>query len=239
MLISICAFNYDKSDLEVLVESLKATGYSGDKVCFYNSVTTSALDYLRDNGWETIRMYDFDDISDLGKRCLYTYEYLEQHTFPQWVLFVDAKDTYFYENPENLTIKPGVLYVGKDVGGSIESQPWARNNMIASFPHLYDSVKDKEHLNIGVVYGTSDVMHYVLKKTWELWKKDMPKHFLPFGKMCREQLAFNIIAHQETDRFELNLTRQIINLGGKRYTPGDKYHIFHQYNRVDNFDFPK
>ena len=230
---------YRVENIKPLVESLNRVEFKGTKVMITYDVEQEVIDYLKRNGWK-IESRELKTIVHL-QRFLDSSDILSKYKENEPTISIDAKDVIFNSNPEEYSINSD-LYIGLDGKGNHFEHSWGSENFLKSFPDYYHLVKNQPHLNVGVLYGVNTYLAELCKDIFNtsLESKQRDPN-VPFKFRPDDQMAVNLLAYtkykdkisiqKESDRFVINLAQ----------TPwdGSQYVIYHQYDRLENFNIKK
>ena len=228
--------NYSPDQLKVLVESLNNVEYGGIKIMLVHHDYDDTIEYLKTNGWIVERrplhmlqhIQRYKDSHDILK------EY-ESHN----ILFLDCRDVYFHKNPETWDLDVP-LYVGIDGIKPLHRHEWGRENIIRSYPHIYEEIKNKFHLNCGVIYGKGSVMINFLLDVYDTALTSNqrigidPMDFTPDDQMSLNLLCYT--KYKEVVTIQTTQDSYIINMAQTKWNPQKEYYLYHQYDRVQDFN---
>jgi len=236
MVILTTITRYKTHQLRPMVESLDNCGYSGTKAAIVYELEDDVINYLKSFGWklyfrelnETLVVQRFKDYYEILK------EYYNQYT--DSVLLIDSRDTYFHKNPNDWILKNDYdFYIGRDGLYSLENHNWATIEMMKMYPNDYDSIKDKHHLNAGIMIGKIQYITPFLKKVYDYTlKSKLYDEKNPIKPTTSDQMAVNIITYQMF-RLPEDESDLVINLGSTDWDGNKEYYIYHQYDRFENF----
>jgi len=164
-----CITNYTFDKIEIFVNSLEKSGFSGYKVMIVYNVPFSTVDELNRRGWivvgfsrdEVNEWYRYkDDFRIMCDRQLHYYEALQSLNAEfgglRYVIACDPKDVIFQQNPsvwlEN-NIGDKKINVGSE-SLKYKHEEWGKHNLIESFGEvIYDRCQDNLIYNCGTVAG--------------------------------------------------------------------------------------
>jgi len=161
-----CYTNYDWDKIKFWVNSIDASGFTGDKaMVIYNSDVQTAQ-MVANKGF---KIFGFNqdpvtgNLSYPGQLIVVVQRFLDLYRFTgtmdlsqyRYIIHTDVKDVVFQTNPSDwLTENMG----DAKILASCESlryrdEPWGNENMANSFPMVYETIKDQPIWNCGVQAG--------------------------------------------------------------------------------------
>lgn len=201
---------YTQANLEMFINSLKYSGYSGKKIAVIFTCDSKTLDYLDSEGFildlygcKQVKWgyeYDGERINLLKENVFsdrfYKYWKLLSVSDPSsYSIITDCRDVIFQKNPE--------LWLGRNLPSSDYSvvassenmlyrdEEWNRENMKLNFPEFSEVFKDKLILNAGVIAGRnnslSDLCNSIYLTALAGRKQRSPK------LTSTDQSAYNIV----------------------------------------------
>jgi hypothetical protein len=175
------ARGYDWSVLKYWVNSIQATGFSGDIVIVSTSMDAWTISELQTRN-VIVRMYGSDDgkgnfhaeasAAPHVERFFYLWEYLDQNQSKYQNVFVtDTRDVIFQEDPVE-HIDPDIGYYWtmlSSEGMKYKDEPWGAKNYQDTFgPYFWDRIKDQEILNVGVLAGGCENIRHLLQLIFQM-----------------------------------------------------------------------
>lgn len=160
--------NYDYSQLQYWVNSIKRSGFEGDVVVVVGNATFATVEKLIQKGVKIIA-FEKDDENHVFKytsglpiqteRFFHFWNFLKDH----WqdydnVITVDMKDVVFQTNPFDWLQEYMLseIIVGSECL-TYENEPWGRENLKQGFgQYFYDWFKGNTIYNVGVIGGESE-----------------------------------------------------------------------------------
>ena len=253
---------YDTNIIKPWVKSVcKIWEWNTDKVMIVGDTNEDTLRFLDLHGFNVIRMEGNNGLAIHVARFLYIYEYLKHnHHLYDYVVTTDVRDVVFQTNPfewikNNIGDK-------KIVTGSealrYKDEPWGNQNLLETYgPYVYETFKDNEIYNVGVLGGTSE---YIKDLVFSILINSVNRP-IPIV----DQAVFNVMIHTEPykdstlftshsdgwacqagttadpnkiDYFRSNLLDgEPVFKNGEVFTQGGKkFSIVHQYDRVPQWN---
>ena len=219
-----------------MVESLQNCGYNGIKAAIVYELEDGVIEYLKSFGW---KLY-FRELKEtlVVQRFKDYYEVLKEHysEYDGSVLLIDSRDTYFHKNPNIWVLKNDYeFYIGRDGLYSLENHNWATKEMMKMYPNDYHPIKDKHHLNAGIMIGKIKSIIPFLKIIYDYtFKSKLYDKNNPTKSTTSDQMAVNIITYK-TFILPEDESDLVINLGSTDWNGNKEYYIYHQYDRFENF----
>ena len=222
---------YTKNELFTLTTSLNQSGFLGEKVMIVYECNSSTIKFLKENGWKLYQK-KLNGIQNITKRFEDISDILQNYGDSEQILFTDSRDVYFHKNPELLS--PHDLFIGIDGDCPLEKNEWATKEMIKMYPSKYNELKNKYHLCCGVVFGKNKIVRNLLKDTFDFTFKSTLANSSIFHGNTVDQMALNVIAYNKYN-YKVTDNNIVINLGSTYWDIQKEYHIYHQYDRIQNF----
>lgn len=191
--------NYDYDQIQYWVNSIKMSGFTGDIVVFVGNATFACVETLLQKGIKIVAL-EKDDESRLfvhrsaipiqTERFFHFWNFLKDRWQDyRYVITTDMKDVIFQNNPSDYVVQTDIfpIIVGSECL-TYENEPWGRENLQQAFgSYFYESFKDWEIANVGVIAGQAEYM------------KDLCLHIFQMSVNrpipIVEQAAFNFLAH--------------------------------------------
>ena len=223
---------YTKNELFTLTTSLNLSGYNDKKIMVVYDCDNHTKKYLKENGWK-IYEKKLNGIQVVTQRFLDFYNILKEYSDNEFILSVDSRDVYFHKNP--MLIERSDLYIGIDGNCSLEENKWATDEMVKMYPSEYSKIKNNYHLCAGVVMGKNKIVRNLFKDTFDFTFKSIIFDPDNLGKKSTvDQMSFNILAYNKYN-YKVTDNNIVINLGSTYWDIQKEYHIYHQYDRIQNF----
>jgi hypothetical protein len=245
-----CITKYGVDDIRPYVESIKQSGFNGDKVMLVYDVPTETIEYLKSNGWELYGGILNEHI--ILQRFKDMYAFLHEYE-TDWIIWTDVKDVIFQQNPINW-IDDNSSYTRLFAFSEsvyLKDDPWAVVNTGSSFPMEWElGIKDKISYCAGTIIGDRNTIRDLFIQIYR-WSKTTANQ----GQLS-DQAAYNVLINLEQFRTITKFVRQeagfATQLGtvwmkknelpileptpiykdGKFYNQnGDEFVIVHQYDR--------
>lgn len=167
--------NYEYSDIEPWLVSLKKSGYTGDigLLCF--DIKFKTLEALKNKGVkifynkidaENNAVYNDDDI--MTRRFLFAHYVIKDSDYES-ILFTDVKDVIFQSDPFRMII-PNKICVGSE-NIPYMYEYWNRTNMQQSFGYeAYGYVQNNIVNCAGVIGGPREILSELFLNIWLMCK---------------------------------------------------------------------
>lgn len=246
-----CISKYSVSDINSYVESIKQSGFNGNKLMLCYDVTKETTDYLQKNNWivvvgelyEHVILQRFRDMYSL----LHNYE-------TDVIIWTDVKDVVFQKNPTewlDKKMKGEILAFSESV--IFKDEPWACVNSGTSFPMEWEWLQNKTSYCAGMIVGKKDAIRDLFIDIYR-WSKTTAN-----PQQLSDQAAYNVLINlnqfknivqfvNQEEGFATQLgvvfmrdnTQKITEpkptyKDGKFYTQsGEEFYVVHQYDRNEN-----
>lgn len=168
---------YTRANLEIFVNSIKQSGFSGKKIAVIFTSDIKTLDYLESQGFtldlygckpvEWGVTYQGEEINSLKENVFsdrfYRYWKLLREVDPScYSIVTDCRDVVFQRNPASW-LDRHLLNTNLEIVVSAENmmykdEEWNKTNMINNFPEFSESVMEKIILNAGVIAGKNSAL---------------------------------------------------------------------------------
>lgn len=259
--------NYNWNQIKYWANSIDRCGFTGDKaVIVYNS-DEDTVKKLSDLNFKVI-VFNQDPISKnyywpqqnliiVVQRFFHLWQYLNTTDIDyRYVITTDVKDVVFQTNPSvwlETYIGTGETIVASSESIKYKDEPWGNDNLRASYPMMYDEIKEKTIWNCGVQAGTPTALKELWLQIWFICQRA--------GRYNPDQAAYNIllntIAYKKLTRFvhedegwaaqlgttmdetKMNYLRPVLldpepTFDGKHVlnSLGIPFSIVHQYDRI-------
>jgi len=164
-----CATNYDWSKLKYWVNSINASGFSGDKVLILMNCDKDTTQKVTDAGFSIIA-FNQDAEGNLTyqsqlmvhvERFIHIYKLLKDNLY-RYVITTDVKDVIFQQNPSvwlenNLHDKEDLVFSSESI--KYKDEPWGRENLTQCYGQgIYEDFKNNTIFNVGVLAGRGYAM---------------------------------------------------------------------------------
>ena len=244
-----CITKYEVNDIKPYVESIKQSGFKGEKLMLVYEVSQDVIEYLTNEGWllaqgelnEHIILQRFRDMYAL----LHQYE-------TDVIIWTDVKDVVFQKDPTEWLSK----YMEGDILAFSESmimktEPWTCINSGTTFPMEWELfTKDNISYCAGTIVGKKNAIRDLFIEIYR-WSKTTAN-----PEQLSDQAAYNVLIHLEHFKKSVQFVSQeegfATQLGtvwikkneiplleptptykdGKFYNQkGEEFTIVHQYDR--------
>jgi hypothetical protein len=244
---------YDVSDIKPYVESIKKSGFDGEKVMLVYNVSNDVMEYLKNNKWEIFQSVLSEHI--ILQRFRDVYMLLNQYKLEsekEWIIWTDVKDVIFQKNPiewiQHNKHHSKLLVFSESI--FLKDDPWACVNTGTSFPMQWSmGLQNQISYCAGTIVGDKNYIKDLFIQIYHWSKSTSNKNQLS------DQAAFNVLirlqqfnstkfVNQEmgfvthlgtvwVKKHELPLLEPTpIYKDGKFYNQsGDEFVIVHQYDR--------
>lgn len=246
-----CITKYTPDDIRPYVESIKQTGFGGEKTMLVYDVPTETKMYLKENDWELyegslsqhIILQRFVDVSELSRSLS-----------ADVLMWTDVKDVIFQNDPSRWlynNVRLPILATSETI--RYKDEEWAVMNASNSYPLEWPWLKNKTSYCAGTIvaqkYALSDLFKEIYR--WAITTSN--------PQQLSDQAAFNVLIHlkhfQNDVQFIKQHRRLVTHMGvswDKRETHKDKllepppvvspdgrvltsdgreFYIVHQYDR--------
>ena len=269
---------YAPDDVTAFVNSINKTGFTGGRYMITYDVPSETITYLKESGFEVVEKDKLPTDLD-GKHhvwgteewgeysnpiVVYRFKHLHQlltsdNFIYDRAIVVDVKDTIFQSDPSVWMEKNQThpILVGSE-SILVKDMAWSSVNYRLSFPHLYNTVKNKLSYCAGVIAGDTSEISRLFIEIFNLSIKTNHEAEPP------DQAAMNMLI--ETDQFN-TITQRVTHTDGwvthlgvslsdpKQYTKnlqdkppiikdgkiynhnGELFSIIHQYDRLKDFTY--
>jgi hypothetical protein len=164
--------NYDWNKIKYWVNSIAASGFTGDKAMLIYNCEIQTAQALSERGFKimafnqdrnTGHLFFDGQLIIVVERFFHLWQFMDQlikDNDYRYVIHTDVKDVVFQTNPsEWLTANMGdAKILASSESLQYQHEPWGNDNMARSFPWVYPTVKDKPIWNCGVQAGVPSVM---------------------------------------------------------------------------------
>jgi hypothetical protein len=164
-----CATNYDWSKLKYWINSINASGFTGDKVLILMNCDKDTAQKITDAGFSIIA-FNQDADGNLTyqsqlmvhvERFIHIYKLLKDNQY-RYVITTDVKDVIFQKNPSewlenNLSDKEDLVFSSESM--KYKDEPWGRENLTQCYGQgIYEDFKNNTIFNVGVLAGRGYAM---------------------------------------------------------------------------------
>lgn len=201
-----CFTNYDWDKIRFWVNSIDQSGFTGDKAMVVYNSDFETVQNLIDRGFmiyafnrdDAAKKFFFpDQLIVVVQRFLDLYRFMNSMDVGKYryVIHTDVKDVVFQKNPSEVLEE----FIGdRKILASCESlryrdEPWGNENMMHSFPMVYDSIKDNPIWNCGVQAGDPTTMKdlWLSIYLYSIGSQTLTRVYNP------DQAAYNILLNSE------------------------------------------
>jgi hypothetical protein len=245
-----CITKYEVSDIKPYVESIKQSGFNGEKLMLVYDVSPDVIEYLTNEGWLIAQGELSEHIILQRFRDMYV---LLQDYETDWIIWTDVKDVIFQKNPiswiEDNSSFTKLFAFSECV--KLKDDPWAVVNTGTSFPMEWElGLNEHTSYCAGTIVGDLESIRDLFIQIYR-WSKTTAN-----PQQLSDQAAFNALIHLAQFKATTNLINQekgfVTQLGtvwvkqnelplleptpiykdGKFYNQkGDEFVIVHQYDR--------
>lgn len=198
-----CFTNYDWNKIKFWVNSIDASGFTGDKAmivynCDIQTAQTLAnrnfkiMAFNQDNA--TGNLFYEQQLIIVVERFFHLWQFITKLTQEQqyrYVIHTDVKDVVFQTNPSDwLSANMGDAKILASCESlQYQHEPWGNENMYYSFPWLYDKMKSQPIWNCGVQAGVPETMKDLWINIYSLCKGNRVPN--------PDQAAYNVLLNLE------------------------------------------
>lgn len=244
-----CITKYGVDDIKPYVESIKQSGFTGDKIMLIYDVSREVVEYLHTNDWILIQSELQEHI--ILQRFRDMYAFLHQYD-TDVIIWTDVKDVIFQKDPTewlNKNINKNILAFSECI--KMEDDQWACINSGTSFPMEWQfGLKDQISYCAGTIVGRKNTIKDLFIQIYR-WSKTTAN-----PEQLSDQAAYNVLIHLDNFKDSIQFVNQeegfVTQLGtvlikkdslpiteptpiykdGKFYNQsGDEFIIVHQYDR--------
>lgn len=246
--------NYGVEQIRPFIESIKKSGYSGEKLMLVYNVSDDVIKYLNDNDWLIVKSEQQQHI--ILQRFRDMYALLWQYE-TDVIIWVDVKDIVFQKDPIewlNKNMKNDVLAFSESL--KFGDEEWARLNAGTSFPMEWEWLQNEEIYCAGTIVGKKEAIRdlFIDIYRWSLTTSN--------PQQLADQAAYNILIHmhqwkdkvqfvkqQEGFAAQLHLklkkgdmlpyTEELATINGDEIinSKGELYTLVHQYDRNEELKY--
>lgn len=243
---------YGISEIKPFVESIRASGYDGEKLMIVYDVSSEVIDYLHHHDWIVIQSELHQHI--VLQRFRDTYAVLLEHE-TDIVIWVDARDLVFQRNPVEwlaANMKNDVLAFSESIKHKDEN--WAITNSGTSFPLEWEWLQHEEVYCAGTIVGKRNAIRdlFIEIYRWSMTGANPDQ--------LADQAAYNILLRlygwndkiqfvKQQSGFVTHLHVKLKGIGDVPFTEepakivgdevvtsaGTPFVIIHQYDRDEKF----
>jgi len=243
-----CITQYQLNDIRPYVESIKKSGFGGDKVMLVYDVSAEVINYLKENGWILFQSELQEHI--ILQRFRDMYVILNQYE-TDVIIWTDVKDVIFQKDPTEWLSK----YMEGDILAfsecvKLKDDQWACVNSGTSFPIEWEWLQHKTSYCAGTVVGKKNAIRDLFIEIYR-WSKTTAN-----PEQLSDQAAYNVLINLEHFKKSVQFVSQeegfATQLGtvwikqneiplleptptyndGKFYNQkGEEFTIVHQYDR--------
>lgn len=195
--------NYDWNKIKFWVNSISASGFTGDKAMLIYNCEIQTAQALSERGFKimafnqdknTGHLYFDGQLIIVVERFFHLWQFMSQlfkdYDY-RYVIHTDVKDVVFQTNPSDwLSANMGdAKILASSESLQYQHEPWGNDNMARSFPWVYPIVKDQPIWNCGVQAGVPDVMKDLWLNIYLLCKGNVVPN--------PDQAAYNVLLNLE------------------------------------------
>jgi hypothetical protein len=217
-------YDYEYSDVEPWVVSLKKSGYAGKVALIVYRGSQDLIDRLTAQGIHVICFmrtekgcdcaFDLNRKGVMSIRFLHMWHFLVSDSFLNDVTHViatDVKDVIFQGNPVDILDGDNIV-VGYE-GFTYAVEPWSKNNMIQSFgDEIYDMMKDEPIVCAGVIAGGRNAISSLFNQVFVITEGSKYPDRVPGGG-GPDQSALNIVLASPNWKEHVKHTEKILHAG--------------------------
>ena len=244
-----CITKYGVDDIKPYVESIKQSGYNGEKIMLVYDVSNEVIDYLDKNGWLIAQGQLQEHIILQRFRDMYA---LLHQSETDVIIWTDVKDVIFQKDPTewlNKWMRRDILAFSECV--LLRNDPWACVNSGTTFPMEWEmGIKNETSYCAGTIVGTRTAIRDLFIDIYR-WSKTTAN-----PEQLSDQAAFNVLLRLDHYKHSVEFVEQergfATQLGtvymkkdqlsileptpiykdGKFYNQkGEEFTIVHQYDR--------
>lgn len=184
------AHNYHWNVLEPWWKSLKASHFTGDIHLMCYNIAPNTLKRLKQVGIQTTRYGAMTHPQVVISRFGDLVPILKALPPDRWVILSDVSDIVFQYNPMHYLANVRKDIVVAHEGVVFSGNHWTDNNLMNSFPKLYDQLKDSYFYNAGSIAGRAGILAQLCDSIYKMCQSN-------HGARNHDQAAMNwIIRHQ-------------------------------------------
>jgi hypothetical protein len=244
-----CITKYGVDDIKPYVESIKQSGFNGDKIMLVYDVSGEVLDYLMENDWLIAQGQLHEHIILQRFRDMYA---LLHSSKTDVIIWTDVKDVIFQKDPTewlNKWMRRDILAFSECV--RLKDDPWACVNSGTTFPMEWQfGMKDQISYCAGTIVGKKEAIRDLFIDIYR-WSKTTAN-----PEQLSDQAAYNVLLRLDHYKHSVDFVEQergfVTQLGTvlinkdkfplteptptykdeKFYNQkGEEFYIVHQYDR--------
>ena len=164
--------NYDWNKIKYWVNSIAASGFTGDNAMLIYNCEIQTAQALSERGFKimafnqdrnTGHLFFDGQLIIVVERFFHLWQFMDRlmkDSDYRYVIHTDVKDVVFQTNPSDwLTANMGdAKILASSESLQYQHEPWGKDNMARSFPWVYSAIKDQPIWNCGVQAGVPSVM---------------------------------------------------------------------------------
>ena len=175
------ASNYDWSDLQYWVNSIKATSFKGDITIVATNIDTETIDKLSNMGVKVSvygqkeggRYVSNSSVAPHVERFFWIWNHLKDFGGNyEHVVVTDTRDVIFQEDPTNLLTELGKHrpLIASSEGLLYKDEPWGLQNTQQTFGPFFSKtlMEDKLICNVGVIGGATSAVRDMLLMIFQM-----------------------------------------------------------------------
>lgn len=174
------ASNYGWNDVKYWVNSIRASGFTGDVALVGTNIKKEDIDLFTESG---IILSLYGERNERGdvlppknglpphvERFFYLWKFLnETKEKYRFVITTDTRDVVFQTNPSKWLDGEKHGLVASSEGMKYKDEPWGNKNLLETFgPYFHASLKENNIYNVGVIVGKHPVMTSLMLLIFQL-----------------------------------------------------------------------
>lgn len=196
-----CITKYGVEDIKPYVESIKQSGFNGDKIMLVYDVSGKVLDYLMENDWLIAQGQLQEHIILQRFRDMYALLHASETDV---IIWTDVKDVIFQKDPTewlNKWMRKDILAFSECV--RLKDDSWACVNSGTTFPMEWEyGIKDQISYCAGTIVGKREAMRdlFIDIYRWSLTTSN--------PEQLADQAAYNILIHLNQFKDKVQFVKQ-------------------------------
>ena len=195
-----CITQYQLNDIRPYVESIKKSGFGGDKVMLVYDVSAEVINYLKENGWILFQSELQEHI--ILQRFRDMYVILNQYE-TDTIIWTDVKDVIFQKDPTEWLSKnmnADILAFSECV--KLKDDQWACVNSGTSFPIEWEWLQHKTSYCAGTIVGKKNSIKDLFIEIYR-WSKTTAN-----PEQLSDQAAYNVLINLEHFKNSVQFVKQ-------------------------------
>lgn len=180
-----CITKYRVEDIRPYVESIKQSGFDGDKLMLCYDIPNETIEYLQNNDWLIVQGEIQEHV--ILQRFRDVYALLHQYE-TDIIIWTDVKDVVFQKNPIewlDKNMKGEILALSESV--IFKDEPWACINSGTSFPMEWEWLQHKTSYCAGMIVGKKEAIRDLFIDIYR-WSKTTAN-----PEQLSDQAAYNVL----------------------------------------------